>query len=84
MRPLRRTISDVALEALESVDSLKCPIIEYSHLDIKRKIGAGSIGQVCTLHASQLQVLLAFCMINMPRNWRVSLQRLFCKHSTCP
>jgi len=53
-------------------------------LDIKRKIGAGSIGQVCTLHASQLQVLLAFCMINMPRNWRVSLQRLFCKHSTCP
>ena len=49
MRPLKRTISDVALKALESVDSLKCPIIEYSHLDIKRKIGAGSIGQVCTL-----------------------------------
>ncbi|KAL0024386.1 hypothetical protein WJX79_007764 [Trebouxia sp. C0005] len=46
VRPLKRTISDVALEALQSVDSLKCPIIEYSHLDIKGKIGAGSIGQV--------------------------------------
>ncbi|KAL0036873.1 hypothetical protein WJX77_003215 [Trebouxia sp. C0004] len=46
VRPLKRTISDVALDALESVESLKCPIIEYSHLDIKRRIGAGSVGQV--------------------------------------
>ncbi len=83
MRPLKRTISDVALEALESVDSLKCPIIEYCHLDIKRKIGAGSIGQVCTLDCNQLQVLLIFCMIHIPREWSKSLQRLFCKHSTC-
>ncbi len=43
---MKRTISDVALEALESVQSLKCPIISYSQLDIKRKIGDGSIGQV--------------------------------------
>ncbi len=57
MRPLKRTISDVALEALESVESLKCPIIEYSHLDIKRKIGAGSIGQVCTLLSGR------FCLL---------------------
>ncbi len=84
MRPLKRTISDVALEALQSVESLKCPIIEYSHLDIKRKIGAGSIGQVRTLHAAQLQVLLVFCTINMPRKWRKFLQRLFCEHSMCP
>ena len=57
MRPLKRTISDVALEALESVDSLKCRIIDYSHLDIKRKIGAGSIGQVCTLLSG------SFCLL---------------------
>lgn len=43
---MKRTISDVALEALESVQNLKCPIISYSQLDIKRKIGDGSIGQV--------------------------------------
>ncbi len=43
---MKRTISDVALEALESVQSLKCPIISYSQLDVKRKIGDGSIGQV--------------------------------------
>lgn len=84
MHPLKRTVSDVALEALESVDSLKCPIIEYSHLDIKRKIGAGSIGQVCTLDSEQSQVLLVFCMINMPCKWCEYLQRLFKKHSLCP
>ena len=76
VRPLERTISDVALEALESVDSLKCPIIEYSHLDIRRKIGAGSIGQVCTLDSDQSQDMLAFCMINMPWKWCKFLQRL--------
>ncbi|KAL0037083.1 hypothetical protein WJX77_012077 [Trebouxia sp. C0004] len=43
---MKRTISDVALEALESVQNLKCPIIPYRQLDIKRKIGDGSIGQV--------------------------------------
>ncbi|KAA6419315.1 MAG: PAS domain-containing tyrosine kinase [Trebouxia sp. A1-2] len=43
---MKRTISDVALEALESVQNLKCPIISYSQLDLKRKIGDGSIGQV--------------------------------------
>ena len=43
---MKRTISEVALEALESVQSLKCPIILYSQLDFKRKIGEGSIGQV--------------------------------------
>jgi len=43
---MKRTISDVALEALESVQNLKCPVISYSQLDIKRKIGYGSIGQV--------------------------------------
>ena len=47
---MKRTISDVALEALESVQNLKCPIISYSQLDIKRKIGDGSIGQVHWLH----------------------------------
>ena len=46
---LKRTISDAALEALESVESLKCPVIEYCQLQIKRKIGDGSIGQVFTL-----------------------------------
>ena len=43
---MKRTISEVALEALESVQSLKCPIISYSQLNLKRKIGEGSIGQV--------------------------------------
>ncbi len=47
---MKRTISDVALEALESVQSLKCPMISYNQLDIKRKIGDGSIGQVHWLH----------------------------------
>ena len=51
---MKRTISDVALEALESVQNLKCPIISYSQLDLKRKIGDGSIGQVhCVLLFAQ-------------------------------
>ena len=46
LRMLKRTISDAALGALESVDSLRCTIIEYSQLEVKRKVGGGSIGQV--------------------------------------
>ena len=44
---LRRTLSDLALEALMAVENLKCPIIEYRQLRFVRKIGEGSIGQVC-------------------------------------
>ena len=57
---MKRTISDVALEALESVESLKCPVIQYSALQFKRKIGQGSVGQVC-LPSSSVPFTLA-CM----------------------
>ena len=43
---MRRTMSKIGLETLEKVESMNCPIIEYSQLEIKRKIGDGSIGQV--------------------------------------
>ena len=46
---LKRSISDVALAALESVDSLKCPIMEFGQLELKRKIGDGAIGQASLL-----------------------------------
>lgn len=55
---MKRTISDVALEALESVESLKCPVIQYSALQFKRKIGQGSVGQVC-LPSSSVPFTLA-------------------------
>ena len=42
----RRTLSDAATEALNAVESMQCPIIQYSQLQIQRKIGDGSIGQV--------------------------------------
>ena len=45
---LRRTKSKLALDTLASVESMNCPIIDYSQLEIKRKIGDGSIGQVST------------------------------------
>lgn len=45
---LRRTLSDAAAEALDAVESIQCPIIPYSQLQIQRKIGDGSIGQVGT------------------------------------
>lgn len=44
---LRRTLSDAAAEALDVVESVQCPIIPYTQLQIQRKIGDGSIGQVC-------------------------------------
>ena len=43
---LKRSISTDALAALDSVESLKCPIMEFSLLELKRKIGDGAIGQV--------------------------------------
>ena len=43
----KRTLSDAALEALHAVQSMQCPIIQYNQLQIHRKIGDGSIGQVC-------------------------------------
>ena len=46
VRQLKRTLSDLALEALVAVENLKCPIIEYRQLRFVRKIGEGSIGQV--------------------------------------
>ena len=42
----KRTLSDAAAEALDAVESTQCPIIPYSQLQIQRKIGDGSIGQV--------------------------------------
>ena len=45
-RALQRTLSDVALQALEAVENMKCNIIPYNDLQIKRKIGDGAIGQV--------------------------------------
>lgn len=44
---LRRTLSDAAAQALDVVESMLCPIIPFSQLQIQRKIGDGSIGQVC-------------------------------------
>jgi hypothetical protein len=43
---MRRTKSKLGLDTLASVESMNCPIIDYSQLEIKRKIGDGSIGQV--------------------------------------
>ena len=34
------------MDTLATVESMNCPIIDYSQLEIKRKIGDGSIGQV--------------------------------------
>ncbi len=45
---IRRTKSKLGLDTLASVESMNCPIIDYSQLEIKRKIGDGSIGQVST------------------------------------
>lgn len=43
---MRRTKSKLGLDTLASVESMNCPIIDYSQLEIKRKIGEGSVGQV--------------------------------------
>lgn len=43
---LKRTLSNAALEALDAVQSMQCPIIPYQQLQMHRKIGDGSIGQV--------------------------------------
>ena len=43
MRPSK---SKLSMDTLATVESMNCPIIEYSQLEIKRKIGDGSIGQV--------------------------------------
>lgn len=45
---LKRTLSNAALEALDAVQSMQCPIIPYQQLQMHRKIGDGSIGQVCS------------------------------------
>lgn len=45
---MRRSKSKLGLDTLASVESMNCPIIDYSQLEIKRKIGDGSIGQVST------------------------------------
>ena len=45
---MRRTKSKLGLDTLASVESMNCPIIDYSQLEIKRKIGDGSVGQVST------------------------------------
>ena len=43
---MRRTKSKLSLDTLASVESMNCTIIDYSQLEVKRKIGDGSIGQV--------------------------------------
>ena len=43
---MRRSKSKISMDTLASVESMNCQIIEYSQLEIKRKIGDGSIGQV--------------------------------------
>ena len=43
---MRRTTSKLSLDTLASIESMSCTIIDYSQLEIKRKIGDGSIGQV--------------------------------------
>ena len=53
---LRRTLSDAAAEALDAVESIQCPIIPYSQLQIQRKIGDGSIGQVGAFPIMQLKL----------------------------
>jgi hypothetical protein len=45
---MRRSKSKLGLDTLASVESMNCAIIDYSQLEIKRKIGDGSIGQVST------------------------------------
>ena len=62
MHVLQRSISDVALKALESVESMKCTHIQYSQLQVKRKIGEGSIGQVrlyCVMHTMLLHLFVS-------------------------
>ena len=49
---MRRTKSKLSMETLATVESMNCPIIDYSQLEIKRKIGDGSIGQVSCLPES--------------------------------
>lgn len=46
---MRRSKSKLSMDTLATVESMNCPIIEYSQLEIKRKIGDGSIGQVSCL-----------------------------------
>ena len=46
---IKRTLSDVASEALDAVENMQCPVIAYSQLQIQRKLGDGSIGQVGAL-----------------------------------
>lgn len=46
VQSMRRTKSKLSMDTLATVESMNCPIIEYSQLEIKRKIGDGSIGQV--------------------------------------
>ncbi|DBB01412.1 TPA: hypothetical protein ACH3X1_000077 [Trebouxia sp. C0004] len=43
---MHRSKSKLGLDTLASVESMNCLIIDYSQLEIKRKIGDGSTGQV--------------------------------------
>ena len=63
MHVLQRSISDVALKALESVESMKCTHIQYSQLQVKRKIGEGSIGQVCLYWVMHTMMLHLFVQL---------------------
>ena len=46
VQSIRRSKSKLSMETLATVESMNCPIIEYSQLLIKRKMGDGSRGQV--------------------------------------
>ncbi len=52
---VKRTLRGVALEAPQSGQNLNCPIITYSQLDTKQKIGNESNGQVHWLPLSVQQ-----------------------------
>lgn len=59
---VKKTPSGVALEAPQSGQKLNCPIVTYSQLDTKQKIGNESNGQVHWLPVSvqQLPLSVAF------------------------
>lgn len=60
---MRRSKSKLGLETLASVESMNCPIIDYSQLEIKRKIGDGSVGQVYDIPPA---VVCSHCWTDMP------------------
>lgn len=74
---LRRTLSDAAAEALDVVESMQCPIIPFSQLQIQRKIGDGSIGQVDLFPVVGLELDCAMPdLIPLTKGWLLALQAI--------